>query len=69
MNRRQRRALIALERKMTRELLGVRVAVEVCDRCGAPICPACQIETFQCDHCGGFHCEGCGSYVDPPYAN
>lgn len=59
--------LRSVERDMTRKLLGVRTATEVCWKCGAPICPECGLETFQCPDCDAFHCVGCGRYVDAPF--
>jgi hypothetical protein len=59
MNRQQRRDLLRRGER-------VFVAVEACDRCGAPICPVCGEECPVCECCGLFNCETCGVYVDEP---
>lgn len=47
----------------TRRLLGVAMYrpedLDHCERCGAPMCPSCGEETYQCDTCSVFHCD-CG---------
>lgn len=62
MNREQRRAAARAGVVVVHQVL----AVEVCQRCGAPICPRCGVEAVECECCGDFNCEGCGAIVVPP---
>lgn len=61
MNREQRRA--ESRAKLMRPWL---TAVEVCAKCGGPICPLCGVEADWCPQCGEHHCGVCGAYVQGP---
>jgi hypothetical protein len=49
-------------------MLSIRyvVANEVCEGCGAPICPECGDEAMVCRCCGQFNCDRCGHYLVGP---
>lgn len=53
-------------RDMTFRGIPVRTATEVCEGCGAPICPKCNLECGECECCGEFSCDLCGAYVLRP---
>ena len=61
MNRAERRSLARGGDRVT-----FLVAEALCDRCGAPVCPRCGVESSVCECCGEFNCQRCGAYVMPP---